>query len=141
MIGRSIVALFGLTLAAGAASALSSTGELPALQSRLVAQYASLPLQFEQVAPNEGETTFVAHAPGYSVAVSRTGATLAFRDAFPVDIRFVDVSDDARLKGVGDEPARIHRLRVGNTYAVAVPAFRRVAVSNLQPGLDVAFHG
>ena len=141
MIGRSIVALFGLTLAAGAASALPSTGELPALQSRLVAQHASLPLQFEQAAPNDGETTFIAHAPGYSVVVSRTGATLAFRDAAPVDIRFVDVSDDASLTGVGDKPARIHRLRVGNAHAVDVPAFQGVTVSNLQPGLDVAFHG
>lgn len=141
MIGRSIVALFALTLAAGAASALPSTGDPPALHSRLLAQYASIALQFEQVAPNDGETTFVAHAPGYSVAVSRLGATLAFRDDSPVEIHFVDVSDDASVKGVGDEPARIHRLRVGNTQAVDVPAFQRVAVSNLQPGLDVAFHG
>jgi len=141
VIGRSIVASFALTLAAGAASALPSTDEAAARHSRLLAQYASVPLQFEQLAANDGETTFVAHATGYAVAVSRLGATLAFGDASRIDIHFVDVSDDAKVKGVGDQPTRIHRLRAGDALAVDVPAFQRVDIANLQPGLDVAFHG
>jgi hypothetical protein len=143
VIARSIVALFALTLATAAASQpLASPDSLPAQSGPILARYASLPLPFERIVRANGETVFAARAASYTVAVSRQGATLAFRDAPPVDIRFVSVSGDANVSGAGRESMRIHRLRFGGARdTVDVPAYERVAISHLQPGLDIAFHG
>ena len=141
MIGRSIVALFALTLATGAASRVLPSDE-PLARQRPFAQYASLPLQFERLSANDSAATFVARTPDYAVAVSSDGATLAFRDASAVSLRLVGPSANAQVSGIGRESTRIHRLRFGDPRDVVDgPAYERVAISNLQPGLDIAFHG
>ena len=143
MIGRSIVARLALTLAAGVASNVLAS-DAPLARQQSLKQYASLPLQFERLAAaaDDGDETFVARTGSYAVAVQRQGATLAFRDASSVDIRFVDASATARVSAIGDPSARIHRLRRGDARdAVDSPAYERIAIANLQPGLDIAFHG
>ncbi|HEX6795142.1 MAG TPA: SBBP repeat-containing protein [Casimicrobiaceae bacterium] len=141
MNGRAILALFALSLAGSAAAqALSPDG--PRVRQPPLAHYASLPLQFEQIPGNDGETTFTARTAGYGLSVSRQGATLAFRDASPVNIRFIHASADARVRGIGPESTRIHRLRFDRARdAIDAPAYERIAISNLQPGMDIAFRG
>ena len=141
MIGRSIIALLALALAAGVASqVLPADAPLPLQQPP--AQYPSLPLQFERLTTDDGDEIFVARTRSYAIAVERQGATLAFRDASPVSIRFVDASANARVIGIGPQSGRIHRLRFGDRRnGIDAPAYERVAISNLQPGLDIAFHG
>jgi Beta-propeller repeat len=143
VIARRTVALFALTLmACASAQAQSSTASQSSQPPTVLAQYASLPLRFEAVVAPYGAHAFVARAANYAVAITRDGAELAFADGSAIPIRLVDPSRDATVAGIARTDARIHRLRYGDARdRIDVPTYERVAISNVQPGLDVAFHG
>ena len=137
--------LFALVSTVGSVAA-QTTGATPLAPAArpILAQYASLPLRFEAAASVNGDRTFVARGVDYALAVTRNGVELAAAGSpvARVRIRFVDASATASIDGVGRDAMRIHRLRYGDRRdETDVPAYERVAISNLQPGIDVAFHG
>lgn len=147
VIDRCLAALCALTLGAvSLAHAQPTVDAAPSQARRILAQYASLPLRFEPIDADDGALGFVARGANYAIAVSRDGARLAFgRDTnapAEVDIRFIDRDRHARIEGASQHATRIHRIRGGSARdQIDMPAYERVAVSNLYPGIDVAFHG
>ena len=142
MVRRRIVALLALTLATGVAAHAASPDRPPAVLRPIVAQYASLALRFEPLATDDGAPAFVARTARHVVAVSRDGLRLASGNESPVELRLVDRSRDATLVGLTPSTARVHRLRRGDaTDVVDVPSYERIAIANVQPGVDVVFHG
>jgi Beta-propeller repeat len=136
--------LIALLLTAGSVQGHGSGGMPPELGRPILAQYASLPLRFELAASAAGERQFVARGADYALAVSRDGIELANGGvpAAPVHVRFVNASAAARVDGVGGDATRIHRLHFGDGRdEIDMPAYERVAISNLHPGIDIAFHG
>jgi len=137
--------LFALmTTVAGVAAQTTGGTELADAARPILAQYASLPLRFEPSASPAGDRTFVARGADYALAVTRDGVELAAGGSpiSQVRLQFVDASAAASVDGVGRDAMRIHRLRYGDRRdETDVPAYERVAISNLHPGIDVAFHG
>jgi hypothetical protein len=108
--------------------------------SDLLARYASLPLLFERVATREASVQFVARGANYTVAVGADAvrvlpATGARR--VPIGMRFADASPRPQIRGDG-RLAVIHHLGAGSDRHV--PAYERVRIAGLYPGIDVAFH-
>ena len=137
--------LFALMLTAGGVPGQPSGGTRSPEPARpILARDASLPLRFEPAASPAGDRVFVARGANYALAVTRDGVELAAGGApvTPVHIRFVGGSASASVYGVEHDAIRIHRLRYGDSRdEIDVPAYERVAISNLHPGIDIAFHG
>ena len=114
---------------------------------RIGDEYGSLPMLFERAAGRDDEHThFIARGANYAVAISADGAQLALgfppaADA-PVAIRFVGANPDAAIAGSDPQATRIHHIRdAGYGDEREVPAYGRVAIIDVYPGIDVAFHG
>jgi len=107
---------------------------------RLLTRYASLPLHFERV----DAATFISRSPGGIVAISTNGAIVSTHapESNPLAIRFVDPSPRAALVTDGANTTRLHRIRYADSRdATDVPAYDRIAIAALHPGIDVVFHG
>jgi hypothetical protein len=149
VIDRCVALISVLALAASGAAWGRVSGDTPALSHdtpAILAAYASLPLLFERsYSPNEPRR-FVAHGANYAVAISREGARFAFGSASKgrsfLDIRFLDGDPQAVVGGIAAAATRFHHLRHGDARDdVDVPAYERIAISGLHPGIDVVFHG
>jgi hypothetical protein len=133
-----------LLTAASVPAHASATMRSPESARPILAQYASLPLRFELAASPAGDREFVARGADYALAVRRDGIELAAGGipVTPVHIRFVNPGAAAVVDGVGRDATRIHRLHYGDGRdEIDMPAYERVAISNLHPGIDIAFHG
>ena len=155
MIRQSIAAMLMCVLAGGphaAAVDLSGAGAPSHAgdPARVGASYATLPLVFERTeAADDRGGAFIARGAEYAVAISLQGAQVRLRRASPgapaheadFALRFVDAADPgAAIEGVERSPTLIHHIG-GSAEAFDVPAWRRVAISALYPGIDVVFHG
>ncbi|HUX09060.1 MAG TPA: SBBP repeat-containing protein, partial [Terriglobia bacterium] len=130
-------------------------------------QYAALPLAFEQ---NRGQVNpavkFLARGSGYAIFLTEKDAVLSFERSaanppFPVGrpagraaghrnlskdvlrLRWVGANPAPRLEGLNRERGRINYL-IGNDPAKwvrDVPAWSRVKVRGVYPGIDVVYHG
>jgi hypothetical protein len=144
VIARSLAALFALALTAGGALAQVTWGTQSPEDARpILARYASLPLRFEPAPLPGGDRAFIARGADYALAITRDGIELAEGTSFatPVRIAFVDASRAASIDGLGRAATRVHRIRYGDGRdEVDLPVYERVAISNLHPGIDVAFH-
>jgi hypothetical protein len=102
----------------------------------------SLPLLFESAA--DSDAAFVARSRGYMIRVTSGGAFLRL----PADVasRTVELEFDGaragRLLPERDTETRINYL-VGarDTWRTRVPAYQRVRVAGLYPGVDAIFYG
>lgn len=109
------------------------------------ASHAALPLTFER---NDGQAAqgvrFLARAPGYALALTRTGSRLALgRHHASLTARFVAPSPTTTVAGTGTPSARVNYLtgaRRGG-WRTGVPAYAGVTYRGVWPGIDVAFHG
>jgi hypothetical protein len=104
------------------------------------------PLSFE---PNRGQaprgTAFLAHGPGYELALSATGAVLTLRSGSTTLARLAPLGADAAVRGQGEQ------LLPGTTgYASArgsqadladIPNYARVRYASLYPGVDLIYYG
>jgi hypothetical protein len=114
---------------------------------RIGAGYGLLPMLFERAATRYDERTqFIARGANYAVAISADGARLALGSpsaaAAPIAIRFVGANPDASIAGSDPQATRLHHIRdAGHRDEREVPAYGRVAVIDVFPGIDVAFHG
>ena len=119
---------------------------------RTIARYGQVPLVFERSVDENGRPgRFIARGANHAIEVSTQGARLALRSPSSAGsestyvllaIRFVDGNADARIEGIEPLETLIHHLRGGSGHDdVDVPTFGRVVISNLYPGIDIAFHG
>jgi len=118
----------------------------------IIARYGQLPLIFERSADESGRPRrFIARGANHAIEVSAQGARFALR-APPsarvagaqavLALRFVGGNADAAITGVEPLATRIHHIRGGSARdEVDVPTYGRVVISDLYPGIDVAFHG
>jgi len=146
VIERCIAALLTLMLATVGVAHGEPGAPTSTARNTILAQFASLPLRFEPGAAVAGTRSFVARGANYAVAVSARGVHLAFGPDggahAAIDLRFLGGNADAAVEGVGPRATRIHRLHHGDARdEVDVTAYARVALANLYPGIDVAFHG
>jgi hypothetical protein len=149
VIDRCVAVMTALALTASAATFAASSGGTRAHSAdvrQMHAAYAALPLLFERSRERNASGRFVARGADYAVAISNQGAQLAFASASPEDppvgIRFLDGNPDAIVAGLDARATRIHHIRHGDARdEVDVPAYTRIAISNLHPGIDVVFHG
>jgi hypothetical protein len=121
----------GLDVASGA----------PAPATDATVRRASLPLLFAAVPGADGAMQFVARGASYGVAVAPDAVRiLPLADARqPIALRFVGANAKAAMRGAG-QFAVIHRLHQDAARSTHTPAYERVHVSSLYPGIDVAFH-
>jgi len=143
VIDRCFAALCALVLETGSlAHALPAAEVAPAQARRILAQYASLPLRFEAADAADADGRFVARGARYAISISRYGARLAFGGDANVELRFVDGNPKARVEGASDRITRIHHVRHGDARdRTDMPAYERVTVAQVYPGIDVTFHG
>ena len=137
--------LFALLLTAGDVPGQPSGGTRSPEPARpILARYASLPLRFEPAASPAGDRAFVARGANYALAVTRDGVELAAGGApvAPLPTRVVDGSAPAAVDGGEHDALADPRQHHGDGRdEIDVPAYERVAISNLHPGIDIAFHG
>ena len=102
---------------------------------------ASLPLLFAAVPGDTTVAKFVAHGGSYDLVVEPAVVRILplAADRPPIAIRFVEGDAHATIRG-GGAFAVIHRLRGDGRRNTHVPAYHRLDVSALYPGIDVAFH-
>ena len=108
-------------------------------QGELLARYASLPLLFERAATQRDAAEFVARGANYSLAVTGEGVRIlpAEGGGIPIGLRFVGGNPGTRIRGDG-RLVVVHHL--GGATERHVPAYERVRLVELYPGIDVAFH-
>jgi hypothetical protein len=111
------------------------------LASDAVARRASLPLLFAAVPGAEGATQFVARGASYGVTVAPDAVRILplLEERRPIALRFVGANAQAPMRGAG-QFAVIHRVQQDPAKSTHTPAYERVHVSSLYPGIDVAFH-
>ena len=134
-----MAALALLMLGCGLAAA--SDGSPSGLVASGIVRRASLPLLFAAVRGADGATQFVARGASYGVAVTPGVVRIHPLDDArpPLALRFVGANADAAMRGAG-QFAVIHRLQQHPGKSTHTPAYDRVHVSSLYPGVDVAFH-
>jgi len=114
---------------------------------RIVADYGLLPMLFERAVARDDEAThFIARGANYAVAISGEGVQIALGSPLAADaltaIRFVGANPTAAIAGADPRATRIHHIRnPGHGEAREIPAYGRVAIVGLYPGIDAAFHG
>ncbi len=102
---------------------------------------------FERAVARDDEAThFIARGANYAVAISAEGAQIALGSPLaadaPIAIRFVGANPTAAIAGADPHATRIHHIRnPGYGDEREVPAYGRVAIIGVYPGIDVAFHG
>ncbi len=123
-----------------------------ATQVRVKADYARLPLSFEQ-APEGNAIKYLAHGSGYTLYVSETGVVLALRQpgssrtkgADPTVLRMQIVNGDASaaMALLDEQPGKSNYF-IGNDpskWRTGVPHYGRVAARGVYPGVDLVYHG
>src|ERR1700676_4211825 len=103
----------------------------------------SLPLSFEV---NQGQfgpqVKFVSRGSGYTLALTPTGAALAFPQN-TVRMEFAGASSAASMTGLQALPARSNYLigKDPKAWRVGIPLFERVRYAGVYPGIDVIYYG
>lgn len=115
-------------------------------------RYRSLPLVFERRGgTGAGSTRFVARGLHHTMSIANDQILLAFDRSNPgirpadepVTLRFVGGNMNAVIRGAEPDVARIHRMRGSDESSreVDIPVYRSVVLSDIYPGIDIAFHG
>ncbi len=99
-----------------------------------VAAAKTLPLAFEA---REGE--YVSHAPGYSLSVDPSGATLAVR-GHVLQMNLAAANADARLEPLDRMPGRVNYF-LGRDIRGSYQLYGQVRSHGVYPGIDMLFHG
>src|SRR5262249_58690052 len=112
--------------------------------------FGRLPLAFEaNVGQADAAVRFLAHGPGYVLALTEQGAALSLQPAGAdapaalLQLHLVGGSAAPTVVGVEQQPAHVNYLR-GNDpsqWHTDVPLFSRVAYQQVYPGIDVIFYG
>ncbi|MDQ6613176.1 MAG: SBBP repeat-containing protein [Actinomycetota bacterium] len=143
--------LIAVPAMAGRAPARTSAPYRPRAAVKAMAARAlgHLPLAFEpNVAESAPGADFVARGPGYSLALSRGGATLAARTGAKGQMSVVRMSlvgSEPAAVGVAGDPleGRVNYL-LGNDrskWHTGVPTFGSVDYHNVYAGIDVRYYG
>ena len=128
-----------------------------AVRARALAAYGRLPMLFEAIDddPAQGRV-FIARGAGYQTAISTRGARVALpvlarsgdgtadaRTVAVVNLAFSEADTAASIRGVDEQPTRIHRLRghAGVADRIDAATYARVAIDGIYPGVDAVFYG
>ncbi|MGA3267782.1 MAG: SBBP repeat-containing protein, partial [Verrucomicrobiota bacterium] len=119
-----------------------------AVSAQTAAPFPNLPLYFEtNQAPSNHAFQFLARGRTSRFLVSPAEAQFALRRADgaspTVRMQFVGANQQAQISGDGELPGKINYL-VGNNpeqWRTAVPAFTRVRVPDIYPGITLVYHG
>ncbi|HJU21581.1 MAG TPA: SBBP repeat-containing protein [Casimicrobiaceae bacterium] len=77
-----------------------------------------------------------------AISTDRAIVSAHVAESNPLAIQFLEPSPRAALVTDGANTTRIHRIRYGDARdATHVPAYDRIAIIDLHPGIDVVFHG
>src|SRR5260221_13935574 len=165
MAGAAILCAIAATRCLAASSANFAPGLNVPYARPLSDAIAGLPLFFETNRDSVGNEQFLARGQNYQFLISRNQALLILRhvgDISPiapldrqqlmsprpystrtVKLSFVGSSSDAQSFAQDQISARINYL-IGNEPSVwrtSLPAFQRVKVHNLYPGVDIVYYG
>jgi len=131
-----------------AAARLTAPVEAGSGESQALDRYGSLPLAFE---PNQGQASagirFLARGPGYGLALTRAGATLALHrtdgGAAALKLRFAGANENVRLVGSRPLPGKVNYLRGNDAskWLTGIGTFGAVRYQDLYPGVDARFYG
>ena len=131
-----------------------------ALQAKIAASYAKLPLHFEA---NKGQTDpkvkFLSRNAGYTLYLTNTEAVLAFdrqknmeraatelnasRGRSVVSMKLLGANDDPLVQGLNELPGKSNYLR-GNDlerWQTGIRQFEKVKFSNVYEGIDLLYYG
>jgi hypothetical protein len=117
-------------------------------------------LTFEKnVGQNAGPADYLAHGPGYSLALSSAGATFGFASGKPptaparsaglptppptVTMQLAGANLAAVATGLDPQPGIVNYF-IGNDpsqWHVNIPTFGAVSYSNVYPGIDIRYYG
>ncbi len=145
--GKAILALVAGALAYGAMGS-HTLAAAPAPSANQRASIAGLPLNFE---PNFGqapnEVQFLAHGPGYAIALTEQGATLAFgtKTAKTAKVGLRVQGADPHSRPVAEQalPGRVNYF-IGNDpskWRTNVATFGKVRYAGVYPGVDLVYYG
>jgi hypothetical protein len=129
-------------------------------KSRVVEAYGKLPLDFEV---NRGQADravrFLSTGIGYRLALTSTGAVIAFNDVDEatarkgrktpnprsnvIRMRWERANQDARIDGLGELEGRSHYF-IGNDpdrWQTDIPLYSKVRYGDIYPGIDLIYFG
>jgi hypothetical protein len=122
-----------------------ATTELPVSVSGTV---SSLPMSFE---PNLGQfpaaIRFASIGPAYALFLKSSGFKLRLRndgnsEAVSLEVAFPGANQSAEIRGVGRLSSETNYFRGEPKHWIThVPAYEKVIVENVYPGIDVAYYG
>lgn len=157
-----LLAVGSIVLAVGGGSGARAAragvhGSAGSRNASALRNYGRLPLRFEaNVGQSDARVRFLARAPGSSVFLTSTGATLALTPPAPmrgarargsrsavVGLGLVGADHAARMSGVDLQPGVTNYL-VGSDrsrWRTGVPGYGRVSYRSIYPGIDLSFYG
>jgi hypothetical protein len=122
-------------------------------QVRVKADYARLPLSFEQAeTPDNSEIKYTSRGSGYAVYLSQSGAVLALRQpgsskrqsaAAMLRMQLAGGNPGARMGALDQQPGTSNYF-IGNDPArwrTGVAHYGRVLARGVYPGVDLVYHG
>src|SRR5262245_24578812 len=124
---------------------LSTGAGQEAAMDRVEASLARLPLRFEE---NRGQTApevrFLARGTGYSLFLTAEEAVLALdAEKAVLRLRLLGANRSPPIQGQDELPGRSHYF-IGSDpqgWRTEVPAYARVELTQVYPGVDLAFYG
>lgn len=129
-----------------------NSGPDAATRARVKAEYARLPLSFEQ-APEGSDIQYLSRGSGYAVYLTGSGTTLALRQPATsrteagrpaiLKMRLVSGNPDASMAALNELPGKSNYF-IGNDpskWRTDVPNYARVAARGVYPGIDLVYHG
>jgi len=158
------VSLFTILAAMGATAAPSGLGKAPTnvparpdatAQARVKANYARLPLSFEQNSDQQApsEIKYLSRGGGYSLYLTESGAVLALRqpgtsrkrpaDPAVLRMQLVNGTPGARMAALDEQPGKSNYF-IGNDpskWRTGVAHYGRVTARGVYPGIDLIYHG
>lgn len=112
--------------------------------ARIASDYGRVPVYFEQYSGQATSSTlFVSRGAGYSLALTKSGATLSLAGAHTLRLELIKTSKattasgEERLEGhsnyyFGNDPQK---------WITGIPQFGQVRYKNVYPGVDLVWHG
>src|SRR5262245_14776913 len=121
----------------------SETGAAPAIARETLGR---LPLSFEaNHSQSDGPVDFIARGPGYSIFLSATEATMAFRQNESGRLRMRLKGADRAARGAGLEETRGKSNYILNRdprrWRAGVSHFRKARYEGVYPGVDLLYYG
>src|SRR5262245_25743076 len=121
------------------------------LPSTAATAFGHLPLAFEaNVGQADASVRYLAHGPGYALALTDTGASLSLHPAdgaagedAVLGLQLVNARPTPALVGLDPQAGHVNYLRGSDPaqWHTDVPLFGRVEYAQVYPGIDVVFYG